>query len=110
LLAHCVAATLDGVWRRNGNGDLRGDSEHLARMLSLDMSQWWHAERANYLDHVTKDQIVAAVTEAVSATEGRRLAGLKKSDMAERAQTILAGTGWLPEPLRAPNSETQTTD
>jgi ParB family chromosome partitioning protein len=110
LLAHCVALTLDAVWRRNGDGDLRGDSEHLARILALDMSQWWRPERANYLDHVTKDQIVAAVTEAVSGTEGRRLAGLKKSDMAERAQALLAGTGWLPEPLRALNLETQATD
>jgi ParB family chromosome partitioning protein len=32
--------------------------------------------------------------------------GLKKSDMAEQAERLLAGTNWLPEPLRTPSLET----
>jgi ParB family chromosome partitioning protein len=34
--------------------------------------------------------------------------GLKKSDMAEQAERLLAGTNWLPEPLRTPGIETVT--
>jgi ParB family chromosome partitioning protein len=35
--------------------------------------------------------------------------GLKKSDMAEQAERLLAGTNWLPEPLRTPGIEAVAT-
>jgi ParB family chromosome partitioning protein len=31
-----------------------------------------------------------------------RISGLKKPDMANQAETLLAGTGWLPALLRRP--------
>jgi ParB family chromosome partitioning protein len=34
--------------------------------------------------------------------------GLKKSDMAEQAERLLAQTNWLPDPLRTPGIETVT--
>jgi ParB family transcriptional regulator, chromosome partitioning protein len=33
---------------------------------------------------------------------------LKKPDMAKEAERLLAGCGWLPEPLRMPDAETET--
>ena len=36
----------------------------------------------------------------------RRLDHLKKADMAEAAERVLAGTGWLPALLRTPGLET----
>jgi ParB family transcriptional regulator, chromosome partitioning protein len=38
---------------------------------------------------------------ALAATVG----GMKKATAAQRAARILAGTGWLPEPLRSPASD-----
>lgn len=38
--------------------------------------------------------------EARGALAAERIAGLKKVEMATAAEELLAGTGWLPEPLR----------
>ena len=35
----------------------------------------------------------------------KALEGLKKDDMAHEAEQLLAGTAWLPEPLRASGGE-----
>ena len=56
---------------------------------------------------MTKARIVEAVTEAVGGEAVTRLDGLKKSEMAEAAETALAGTGWLPALLRTPKAEAE---
>lgn len=53
-----------------------------------------------------KARILEAVTEAKGAGMAELIEGLKKSDMAEQAERLLADTGWLPEPLRTPGVET----
>jgi len=103
LLAHCIAATLDCVERR-GNESAADDGNRLAEALSLDMAEWWRPTEANFLGQVTKAEIVRAVTEGVSPLEGRRLADLKKGEMAARAETLLASSRWLPRPLCSPSS------
>ena len=47
-----------------------------------------------------KARILEAVTEAKGAGMEELIEGLKKSDMAEQAERLLADTGWLPVPLR----------
>ncbi|MBV8977710.1 MAG: ParB/RepB/Spo0J family partition protein [Alphaproteobacteria bacterium] len=103
LLAHCVSMTVDAVARRAGSEERLRDSETLAQALSLDMADWWRPTTANFLGAVTKEQIVSAVSEALSPQETQRLSALKKAEMAERAEQLLANTRWLPEPLR-PNA------
>ncbi|MFN6987152.1 MAG: DNA-binding protein, partial [Rhizobium oryzihabitans] len=49
---------------------------------------------------VTKARILQAVSEAKGPRAAERIAHLKKGDMAREAETLLADTGWLPEPLR----------
>ena len=100
LLAHCVSATLDAVWRRDATEEKLHEADILAQVLSLNMAEWWRPTQNNFLGAIAKDRIVQAVTEGVSAAEGRQIASLKKADMAERAEAVLAGTSWLPEPLR----------
>ena len=56
------------------------------------------AER--YVGRVPKSRILEAVTEAVSEDAARRISAAKKADMADAAEQLIAGTGWLPEPLR----------
>ena len=62
----------------------------------------WTTRADNYLNRVTKSMIVAAVSEAKGETTAELLADLKKKEMAIEAERLLADTGWLPEPLRAP--------
>jgi ParB family chromosome partitioning protein len=49
---------------------------------------------------VAKAQIIEAVTEGVNAEAAATLDGLKRAAMAERAEALLKGTGWLPSMLR----------
>jgi ParB family transcriptional regulator, chromosome partitioning protein len=62
----------------------------------------WSPTVDNYLGRVSKARIVEAVREARGETAAELIAHLKKGEMAERAQELLAGSGWIPEPLRTP--------
>ena len=62
----------------------------------------WTATVDTYLGRVTKGRIVQAVREAKGERPAQLIEPLKKGEMAEKAQALLAGSGWLPEPLRTP--------
>jgi ParB family chromosome partitioning protein len=100
LLAHCVGLSLYAVhgWERRPAAWDHADS--LASMLSLDMTAYWTPTARSYLGRVTKVRIIEAVAEGVSADAAQRLDGLKKTEMAEAAEPLLAGSGWLPPLLR----------
>ena len=51
---------------------------------------------------MTKAQILAAVRDATGDKDAERMAGFKKPEMVEAAEELLAGTDWLPIPLRTP--------
>lgn len=108
LFAHCVSLTVYAVhesWNRAPGGKRHADQ--LACALSLDMAAaGWTPTADNYLNRVPKARILEAVTEAKGAGMAELIEGLKKSDMAEQAERLLADTGWLPEPLRTPGVET----
>ena len=55
-----------------------------------------------YLGRVTKGRILEAVREAKGEAAAQLIDHLKKAEMASEAELLLAGTGWLPEPLRTP--------
>lgn len=101
LIAHCAALTINAVhvpWDRRPGA--WAHAEVLAEAVGLDMTRYWTVTGDSYLGRVTKARIGEAVTEAVSAEAASRIADLKKPDMVEAAQGLLAGTGWLPELLR----------
>jgi ParB family chromosome partitioning protein len=106
LLAHCVASSVNALWRRNGSGDHErlAQADVLASALGLDMAEWWRPTRVDYFDHVTRDGILGAVTEGVSKQAAENIAALKKGPMAARAEELLADKRWLPEPLRTPEA------
>jgi len=56
---------------------------------------------ASYYGRVSKAQVIAAVTEAVSAKDALPLAALKKDDLVKAAEKMLAAKRWLPAILRA---------
>ena len=69
------------------------------------MTAHWTPTVRTYLGRVTKPHILAAVREAVSVEAADRMADMKKQEMAEAAEQLLAGTGWLPAPMRTPRAE-----
>jgi ParB family chromosome partitioning protein len=117
LFAHCAAFGVNAVWEpanRYNEGRVSArtvagriaHSHVLARAANLDMvAAGWTATIGNYLGRVTKVRILSAVEEARGEEAAGRLAGLKKPEMAEAAEGLLAGSGWLAEPLRTPALE-----
>ena len=65
----------------------------------------WTPTVDNYLGRVTKARILEAVREAKGEASAQLIDHLKKPDMAKEAERLLAGSGWLPEPLRMPDAE-----
>jgi ParB family chromosome partitioning protein len=68
----------------------------------------WKPSVDNYLGRVTKPRILEAVREARGESSPQLIDHLKKADMANEAERLLDGSGWLPEPLRLvdPNAAT----
>ena len=102
LFAHCAALTVNVVkepWNRRPDAFAHGDQ--LARTVNLDLAAaGWAPTADNYLGRVPKARILEAVREAKGEQSAQLIDHLKKTDMAKEAERLLAGTGWLPEPLR----------
>lgn len=107
LMAFCVATITNAVAIKGEPASSmerrRTQSDNFAAALALDMTEWWEPTAETYFGHVTKDQMIAAVGEAVPGETAKKLDGLKKAPMADKAEELLKGTGWLPEQLR-PNA------
>jgi ParB family chromosome partitioning protein len=104
MFAHCVALTVNAVklpWERKPRALATADK--LAEAVSLDMTGWGPTVRT-YLGRITKAHILEAVREAVSDETAGRMAQMKKQDMAEAAEQLLAATGWLPALMRTPRA------
>jgi ParB family transcriptional regulator, chromosome partitioning protein len=102
LFAHVVSLSVNAVheaWNRRPRAFAHAD--HLAQAVDLDMvAVGWKPTVDNFLGRVTKARILQAVAEAKGQRAADRIEHLKKGDMATEAETLLADTGWLPEPLR----------
>ncbi len=104
LFAHCVSLTVNAVheaWNRRPKAIAHAD--RLARDLSLDIAATgWTPTVDNFFGRVTKARILEAVREAKGEAQAKLIEQLKKGDMAREAEQLLAGSDWLPEPLRTP--------
>jgi ParB family chromosome partitioning protein len=102
LFAHVVSLSVNAVhetWNRRPRALAHAD--RLAQAVDLDMAAaGWTPTVDNFLGRVTKARILQAVAEAKGQRAADRIEHLKKGDMAAEAETLLADTGWLPEPLR----------
>uniref|UniRef100_Q11FU2 Putative DNA-binding protein n=1 Tax=Chelativorans sp. (strain BNC1) TaxID=266779 RepID=Q11FU2_CHESB len=107
LFAHVVSLSVNAVyeaWNRKPRALAHADQ--LAQAVDLDMSACWKPTVDTFLGRVTKARILQAVVEAKGQPAADRLVNLKKGDMATEAETLLAATGWLPDPLRTPGQTT----
>ena len=93
----CVGFTVNAIASREGDAPAAA----LARAVALDMHAWWTPTAAGYFDHVSKAKALEAV-QAFAPDQVARLAKLKKVQIASEAERLVAGTGWLPAVLRAP--------
>jgi ParB family transcriptional regulator, chromosome partitioning protein len=104
LFAHCIALSINAVhesWNRRPRALAHAD--RIAEAIDLDIvAAGWSPTVDNYLGRVTKARIVQAVREARGEQAAQIIGHLKKGEMAEKAQYLFAGSGWLPEPLRTP--------
>ncbi|MBB2157985.1 ParB/RepB/Spo0J family partition protein [Gluconacetobacter diazotrophicus] len=108
LLAHCLSFGINALHESSHGPSLaRSVRERLARAdrlataLTLDLVEaGWQPTVENYLGRVTKARILEAVREARGIEAAERIAHLKKNDMAQAAERLLEGAGWLPEALR----------
>ncbi|HHX2099420.1 TPA: ParB/RepB/Spo0J family partition protein [Pseudomonas aeruginosa] len=102
LFANCAAQTVNALklpWEQNKR-HAHATADRLATAVALDMTAHWTPTVRAYLGRVTKAHILAAVREAVSDEAAAQIADKKKPEMAEAAEQLLAGTGWLPPILR----------
>lgn len=105
LLAHCAALTVMAVrlpWDRRPRTE--AGVETLASAVALDLSATWQPTVRSYFGRVPKPRVLEAVREAVGEEAAARLDGMKKQPMAEAAEQLVAGTGWLPPVLRTVES------
>ena len=106
LFAHCAALTVNAVHDPYSRSPRRiAHADRVAGAIGLDMAAHWTPTVDNYLGRVTKARILEAVTEARGEAAAQLIDHLKKPEMAKEAERLLAGTGWLPEPLRLPEPE-----
>lgn len=111
LLAYVVARHVNVLDKRHFCGQRAPDriaGDDLARTLGLDMRNWWKPTGDNYLAHVPKALVLDALREAGHDAEVARLSKAKKAPLVAEAAQLLADTGWLPAPLRAPGERPET--
>lgn len=102
LLAHCASLTVNAVklpWETSKRR-AHETADKLAMAVTLDMTAHWTSTVRAYLGRVTKAHILAAVREALGDEAAGQIADKKKMEMAEAAEQLMAGTGWLPPVLR----------
>ncbi len=101
LFAHCASLSVNAVhepWNRNPRRLAHADT--LARTVKLDMAAaGWAPTVDNYLGRVPKARILEAMREAKGEASAQLIDHLKKPDMAREAERLLAGAGWVPEPV-----------
>ncbi|QOZ38291.1 chromosome partitioning protein ParB [Bradyrhizobium sp. CCBAU 53421] len=109
LFAHCVALTVNAVklpFDRRPRA--LAAARRLAEAVALDMTAYWRPTVRSYLGRITKAGILEAVREGVGEEAAERLSDMKKADMAQAAEQLLAATDWLPPLLRTAVPQEQT--
>jgi ParB family chromosome partitioning protein len=115
LFAHCAANTLNAVKGRGQfgyNRDTQVTNAHqVAAALDFSMVQaGWVTGAENYFLRVSKQHILAAVTEAAGADKADLISHMKKAGMATEAERLVKETGWLPEVMRTATAEVAHSD
>jgi ParB family chromosome partitioning protein len=112
LLALCTAPAVDVVTPR---ATACQPGAELTLALNLDMATWWKPTADSYFQHVPKATILDAVAQ-FAPNEVPRLSKLKKAEIAQEAERLAEGSGWMPAvfgreaPRTVECTETETSD
>ncbi len=98
LLAYFSALGLDALHGRERTQYETTDA--LVDALDLDLADWWKPTPGTYLNGVSKAQLIEAVTEQCGEEAAKVMASHKKGEAVAYAAGKLAGSRWLPVPLR----------
>lgn len=102
LFAYCVASSINAVEmphiRRTRELAHAGA---IAAHVGLNMKRHWTATAKSFFGKVTKAQILGTVREVRGEAHAQMIDHLKKGDMAIEAERLVAGSNWLPDPLKA---------
>ena len=94
---------------------IKGQSDHalrlahadgLAQALHINMNRWFMPTAENFFNRISKPQIADALAAAGKPADTAKL-NLKKAQLSAAAESEVAGTGWLPEPVRIPVESTE---
>lgn len=101
LLAYAAAKSINAVQHPHyERKSQRAHAERLAQALKIDMTQWYAPTVENYFGRISKAGIKQAITEAVGEDLALGVLGMEKAKAVEYAERKIAGTGWLPAPVR----------
>jgi ParB family chromosome partitioning protein len=101
LLALCAALSLDAVvapHRRDSERIQHADA--IATALAFDMNAWFRPTAENYFVRISKPQMLTDLQEAKGVPPAPAWSSMKKTELADLAAREVAGTSWLPKPLR----------
>lgn len=104
IMAYCTASQVYAVDLGFSADQRRRNSHEMADALGLDMADFWSPTSA-FFKRIPREEIMRAMTEGAEVVETPDLAKLKKGELAERAEQVLAGKRWVPEVLRTPPLE-----
>ncbi len=95
-LAYCVARTLEpslGIDRRTGQSGADRNNLHdrLAEIMGVNAASHWRPTAANYFDRVSKQVLLAHLTEVGGATFAASYLSSKKGDLSASCEKIFSG-------------------
>lgn len=101
LLAYAASFSINAVEKKFTDRK-RGiaQANQLARALNVNVGEWFETTADTYFNHLTRPGIEAALAEVKGHDFAKGVTAMKKTDAAAYAATAIAGTGWLPEPIR----------
>lgn len=110
LLSFCTACSLNGVQTRECGHTSRSPLDSLESAIGFHMRDWWQPTKANFLGHLKKPQIIAALNDAGLSGAARDVEKMKKGDAAEHAEFHMKDNQWVPGWMCAPHPQTDATE
>ena len=108
---HAAFSTVNAVQRKQDRPDCARlqHAADFAKALKLDVGAWFTPTADSYFNRVNRAQILADIDEA-KGEHAPALEKLKKSELAIRAEGLVAGTSWLPQAMRTAANENVSQD
>jgi ParB family chromosome partitioning protein len=100
LLAFGAAHSVNAVEKKFTERKRVEQANQLGRALKVNMPDWFETTGDSYFKHVNRTTIELALAEAGSEAELSVRAAAKKSEAVMISDRLVAGSGWLPVPVR----------